>query len=799
MSMEIINVLQAAALFIIYTFLVVCIPAILFYHKFADRRVHERFMIYMTIGNFYIMNIVYILQLLHISSVFTLVLFTVVPIAGYYIRQHYAALKNSLLKSLDTFNRFSEGVVGKRTFMSRCFCTAGGWFRGLWNHLYSIVRRHKTEYVLLLILCIFVCVIYGTNSIVNYGYTVSDLPVHNYWINEMGKNNIFAAGVYPFGFHCIVYYIHTVFGFDTYVILRLFTVTQALYIHLVLYAFVRGICRSSFAAYAGVFLFFVTDMYNQYCIIRYISALPQEFGMIFILPSIYFIFEFFRHHKISKAEPTKQHKQEVLTDCIIAAMCFSMTIAVHFYDTMIAGLFCVAIVIGFIARFFRPGYFVRIMGAFMLAMLLGILPMAAAVVSGKPLQGSLGWGMNIITGGKSSGTQSTPSDNNEQNTPSDNNTQDMPSGSDTQDLTSPSGADEGDTAVSDDEKEEITMQQENLQQDIEEDIVISKAEQVVMKTQNLLVHIYTTLCKNIQISVFAGNGPLFTIVTLACCGLLLAAGILMCILHQYDYGFREISISIFILLMLGLFNAKDIGLPQLMDQNRSRIYLVYMLGILYSMTVDFVCSVFLVILHRPKLVNGMSLVLTAAVCAAGVYLFGIRNCVLIQRSNALETNGAIECLYNIMKTHEDNTWTIISANDELQMIDGHGYHYETITFLRYQKSATAQQRLTIPTKYVYFYVEKVPLNYLVAYPRSGQRISIKGAAMQLPSSGGIAPYKGQNRWIVMSKMYYWARRFQKLFPQDMSVYYEDDEFICYRLIQNTSNLYSLVIDFGYNQ
>ena len=51
----------------------------------------------------------------------------------------------------------------------------------------------------------------------------------------------------------------------------------------------------------------------------------------------------------------------------------------------------------------------------------------------------------------------------------------------------------------------------------------------------------------------------------------------------------------------------------------------------------------------------------------------------------------------------------------------------------------------------------------------------------------------------MSKMYYWAEQFQKLFPQDMTVYYEDDEFICYRLIQNESSPFSLSIDYNYNQ
>ena len=57
------------------------------------------------------------------------------------------------------------------------------------------------------------------------------------------------------------------------------------------------------------------------------------------------------------------------------------------------------------------------------------------------------------------------------------------------------------------------------------------------------------------------------------------------------------------------------------------------------------------------------------------------------------------------------------------MLAGRGQHYETITFLRYLKYAAQGQRIIIPTKYVYFYIEKIPLDYTVSYADSGQSIS----------------------------------------------------------------------------
>ena len=37
-----------------------------------------------------------------------------------------------------------------------------------------------------------------------------------------------------------------------------------------------------------------------------------------------------------------------------------------------------------------------------------------------------------------------------------------------------------------------------------------------------------------------------------------------------------------------------------------------------------------------------------------------------------------------------------------------------------------------------------------------------------------------------------------LYPNEMTVYYESDKFICYRVEQNTYRLFNFAIDYGYN-
>ena len=168
-------------------------------------------------------------------------------------------------------------------------------------------------------------------------------------------------------------------------------------------------------------------------------------------------------------------------------------------------------------------------------------------------------------------------------------------------------------------------------------------------------------------------------------------------------------------------------------------------------------------------------------------------------SSGYVTNGAITCLTNIIRDNEDETWTIVSANDETQMGLDHGWHYETITFLRKLEKMDKDTKVIIPTKNVYFFIEKIPLDYSVVYSGSGQSISKKGASQNLPNVGGISMYQGEGRWILMSRMYYWAQAFMEKYPNDMKVYYESEDFICYVMPQNMYHQYNFAIDYGYNQ
>ena len=249
-------------------------------------------------------------------------------------------------------------------------------------------------------------------------------------------------------------------------------------------------------------------------------------------------------------------------------------------------------------------------------------------------------------------------------------------------------------------------------------------------------------------------------------------GLIFIILRKTTYGEMLMSAGFCMGILTLLLCASGLGLPMLMDPARCSIYYVYLL----ILTLTFILTVSIV----------GSMIHQGMIKMPG---FG----------SDYVSNGALTCLSNIIKENEDKTWTIVSANDETQMGLDHGWHYETISFLRNMEYMNKDTKLIIPTKNVYFFIEKIPLNYAVLYSGSGQSISKKAASQSLPNSGGITMYQGEGRWILMSRMYYWAQAFKERYPNDMKVYYESEDFVCYVMPQNMYHQYNFAIDYGYNQ
>ncbi len=795
--MGVINAFQSILILFLYTFIVVIIPSLILGKRFANRRFAHRFMIYLTVGNTYIINIVFLLQLMKISNKATLILASFGVEIIFYIIINRKKIGTGIVNVFNVLDKHVRGTLGAKSLKTIIWSALKRIIIACAQKIWKFIKTYNVELIFGTLLVLIISYFYGTDSLVNYFYGASDLPVHNYWINGMSQNKVFIAGVYPHGFHCIIYYLHEVFGIDTYILLRLFTLTSVLYIHLALFAVIKGLTKSRYSSYAAVIIYIVVDYLNSGCYSRYIADLPQEYGMIFIMPTIYFLIQFFFYEK-ENTKSLKWDKVDYNTKKIwnkiryqfryrnvydmygreslfFAALSFSLTIAIHFYGTFIAGLFCVAIVVAFFDRFIRPRYMLKLMTAFIIGVLIAVLPMAVSIMQGNKMQGSIGWGLNIINSSKSDTTGQGSNVNNNTNNPSSNNTQQN-------------------TNNGQNTEQENNIGTTNINNDIEN---TKPSKSFGEKLIDLCVNAFQALVSGVDSYVVNKYALMYVILMLAGSLFMILFGIGLKLVKQYIYGSSYIMVVIGNLLIHVMFISKVFNLPALMDQSRCRIYMMYCMTAFVGMFLDIVTGIIHDIIKDSRVHNIFSLERGVIVCVVLIILFGIRPPARISEGMTLERNGAIQCLYNITKEHEDKTWTIVSANDEFRMIDDRGWHVEIYEFLKKQKRVN---RYDIPTKYVYFFVEKKPVDYMKEHDKSGSMVSRESASEYLPdAASGISIYTAGLRLMIMSKMYYWANEYMRLYPNDFSVYYEDNEFICYKLIQNTSNLNNLIIDYGYNQ
>lgn len=777
-------ILRFLGIFAVYTGVTLALPALMFRRILRGRSLAEQFLMCYTFGNFYIINIVFLLQLLHISNFFTLAGLTVVLSIVIGGRVNRIPLKQ---QAGNTWHLFGKLLRGRMKLKSAIFLFLGKCAEGikrLAKFFYRHIVKNPIQSMLLLGIGVCLCWIYGRQIILVYGYRASDIPVHMSWINEMSRGKIFAKGVYPFGFHCMIYYLHAVFRFDTYVILCQFFFAQVIFMHLVLLAMLKQLCKTKYIPYIGTFVFLLGNFWSGQTYSRFYATLPQEFGMIFVIPSIYFLIRFFQIPKQKLAD-----KETRLTlQCF--AMAFSLTLAIHFYGTMIAGLCCIGIACGFCFRFLRKEYFCRIMFTGICSVFLAVLPMGIAFATGTPLQGSLGWGLSVINGGKSSSSTEAEADEAE--------TLEVSTGDDknTVRVVKPDGTvmeiDVSDLPSAQENESGGQMQTETTAPAVPKVSFGEKIRKIPGKAKNALSEMSSRILEFIIKLDVKNIGYMI----LASFALLLLLGFIFCVFRQTEYGAMLMSMGFCMWIVTILLCAGVFGLPPLMDGARCSIYYVYLLSAALTALADGLLYMVLPLRKLRLVRNAVSLAVTAAV------LMGMFQNHMIKQSDfssGFVMNGAITCLSNIIHENEDKTWTIVSANDETQMGLDHGWHYETITFLRGMETLEKNTKVIIPTKTVYFFIEKIPGDYAVSYAKSGQSISRKGASRSLPNVGGIGMYQGEGRWIVMSRMYYWAQAFMELYPNEMKVYYEDNKFICYKIEQNMYHQYNFAIDYRYNQ
>ena len=111
---------------------------------------------------------------------------------------------------------------------------------------------------------------------------------------------------------------------------------------------------------------------------------------------------------------------------------------------------------------------------------------------------------------------------------------------------------------------------------------------VYYKFADLFGRAYRNLKNDIEAAVFPHGGDFYLGFVFISCAVLIILGIIFGISRDYDYGGRIITVAFSIIFIHMMFIAGVFGLPKLMDQNRTRIYMTYSLAVLVALDFDIV-------------------------------------------------------------------------------------------------------------------------------------------------------------------------------------------------------------------
>lgn len=745
--------------------------------------------------------------------------------------------------------RVLNGTFGIRQFLLKC----GKWLQrksaGILKRGFQRIKGHFVEYGLLFVLLAFGCMYFSYGAFQDYSYGFGDIYPHNQWIYALTQGQIFSDGVYPEGMHCFIYAMHTLFGIRIYSCMLF---TQGIHVMVFLlsaYLFLKEIFRFRFTPHFALALFLTLDVVcidSVFGMSRLQWTIPQEFGMyaMFLCPA--FLIRYLNTPKEEIRLPQNKWGKKLQflkkayynENLLVFMLAIAVTLAVHFYPTIMAFFLCVAFVPVLFSRIFKSTRFVSLVGAVLVGVLIAVVPMAGALASGIPFQGSINWAMNVINGvegaasgymapdgetdaagsadgqgsgglenggtGSNAGGGSGTDANGNRGADGENN------GSD---ATVTSGADGENSGTGNADGENSTAGGKTPQPPKEP--LLTRLKAFFLKEADALYRAgYVTLYKEQRADGFLKMTALALAFFVFC---RILAMLLRFVFHrkgiQAGMFDHYLSLTLSTVIFIGMYCAEALGLPALIAGARLCSSIQLLLTAMCMIPVDAAFTLLAVLL------SGAVMKTAALLFTGAVYVFtnmtGTFHGYLYYELTRF--NGAVMSTYRITETLPHNSYTIVSPVDELYQVIQYGLHEEAVNFV----NECTKDDYTIPTEYVFLFVEKHPLGYAQSHFFGGPSwlaaekypALYESNVSQCPAiiTATISPELAEppfyafpissaaysdllSRTVVESRLQKWCDSFEKLYPGELKTYYEDKNFVCYYFRQNPACLYQLAIE-----
>lgn len=242
------------------------------------------------------------------------------------------------------------------------------WMKENGKRVFTFWTTHSFAKFQILLLFICSAIIRFDHSLTHYYFPSSDPYVHLKWVKLLSHNELYPDGVYPFGFEAIISAIHVVFSIDPYYILRFLGPLAATFLVFTIYYVIRKHRpKDYFMPIFALFIYLVSSFQFGF-IWRQYSSLSMEYGVIFVLPGIYFFIEYMRYKKAKHL--------------ILSLECFLLTLLIHPYAA-VCFFVCMIVLFLFATRTFRFTSLLKMLLLYVITGVIGILPLALGLLSGK--------------------------------------------------------------------------------------------------------------------------------------------------------------------------------------------------------------------------------------------------------------------------------------------------------------------------------------------------------------------------------------------------------------------------------
>ena len=718
-----------------YAIVFIIIPAKVLKLKLCDGEFLDNAMISIIISQVTISSIVYVLGFMKVYSTLTLVLSILFVILFYVKFKNRISFRKKFNEFIYAFADVLSGQL-KMSLIIRNYINEKitNISHGV-KRFFSFYFNKNVGYHIVGTICILVLIIRrGFFAMTSQSFPTSDVSVHTSWINFTDAGYIFSDGIYPFALHNVVSAFARITLIDVVTVMRFLGPLNAVFMGMLLMIVITRIFKSPAASIVTGLVYCISSFGTGAVVDRIFFSLPQEYGMLFIVPTAYFMVKFLEEQRN--------------IDGIAFAFAASMTVAGHFYDAIFAVPLCVCLVIPYVTFLFKKKVLIKMILCVILAAVVSLSPMFFGLALGYRWQGSLDWAVSMMELGDKE----------------------------------------------DSEKAEDGKKEESKAEEKSEDQEGEQGPNFIEKTEKSFVNTmkeYTDFWGYVvyacsAISITFGAAVLFMTAKKTQGRVAIGLGLNMVL---FNYIFMNAGMfglptliaadrSVNYLIYLG---ALTVGVP---------FGLFWCLFEDRAKPVRWVSSVAIVLVTAYVIVFGGYTYTSSAIFRLS-YSSVTENYYKIKATHRKDTWTIVSTVDELSLTRNKGwhyeLWEFIFRMEQydstrvIQIPTEYVYFVVEKRPLKYAEPTYLGQPLDL-----YPRISKDSANQLLS--EQTIRTSTK--------SDYYGIY--ENRHAIMSKAYFWAEKYMTYFPDQMRIYYEDMDVIIYEIKQNMYALNNFAIDYGYN-